>query len=164
MAWNPLDFDRDIYLKHSTSFENVDVSDCDEEMTEFSGDAEDMAFEIAYLRYHYAKQEAELKHAQEKIEALRRDSFAVECKRCHCLFVPGGKDTTDICAGCYKEQLEQAPRSCRNIDDNLDVVLKASGSALKNYTWPPNLDRMRKLCAASWTLNTKPDITTASRK
>ncbi len=31
-----------------------------------------------------------------------------------------------------------------NVDAALDAILKASGSALKNYTLSGNLDRMRK--------------------
>lgn len=31
-----------------------------------------------------------------------------------------------------------------NVDSALDAILKASGSALKNYTLPGNLDRMRE--------------------
>ena len=34
--------------------------------------------------------------------------------------------------------------SNQNVDEALDSILKASGSALKNYTLPGNLDRMRK--------------------
>jgi L-rhamnose isomerase len=32
----------------------------------------------------------------------------------------------------------------QRIDEALDIVLKASGSALKNYTTPLTLDRMRE--------------------
>ncbi len=31
---------------------------------------------------------------------------SIECKKCGCYFVPGGLDVTDICAGCYKQELE----------------------------------------------------------
>ena len=31
-----------------------------------------------------------------------------ECKNCGALFVPGGKLSTEICAGCYMEQLIEA--------------------------------------------------------
>lgn len=35
------------------------------------------------------------------------NEFTEECKRCGCLFVPGGRETTDICAGCYKAENEE---------------------------------------------------------
>ena len=33
------------------------------------------------------------------------NEHAVECQSCFCWFIPGGKETTDICAGCYKNML-----------------------------------------------------------
>lgn len=29
----------------------------------------------------------------------------MDCKRCECVFIPGGRGVTEICASCYKEEL-----------------------------------------------------------
>ena len=34
-------------------------------------------------------------------------SSAMECKNCECIFIPGGRQATDICAGCYKQMFEK---------------------------------------------------------
>lgn len=30
--------------------------------------------------------------------------YAIECEECSCLFVPGGRDSTKICSGCYRNK------------------------------------------------------------
>ncbi len=32
-------------------------------------------------------------------------NYAIECDECGCLFIPGGKKETIICAGCYEEKI-----------------------------------------------------------
>ena len=32
--------------------------------------------------------------------------FMIECEECGAQFLPGGRDATQICAGCYKDKLE----------------------------------------------------------
>ena len=51
---------------------------------------------------------------------VKMSQYTVECKKCDCLFVPGGKEMTDICAGCYKQMLE-------DLDTGKTVATLAAG-------------------------------------
>jgi len=53
----PCNFDRDDYLLNSEVFEKVVLETVENELTEFSEDVEDLAFELAYTRYRLAKME-----------------------------------------------------------------------------------------------------------
>lgn len=55
--YKPCSFDRKEYLEHADKFEAVALDDAQEELTEYSDDAEGLAFELAYTRYALAKME-----------------------------------------------------------------------------------------------------------
>ena len=57
----PCDFGREEYLECSDEFESITIPDVQHELTEFSDDAIDLAFELAYTRYALAKAELEIK-------------------------------------------------------------------------------------------------------
>lgn len=61
MAYKPCNFDRSTYLDAGVEFEAVSIHDAKNELCEFSNDAEDLAFELAYTRYGLAKIEEALK-------------------------------------------------------------------------------------------------------
>ena len=69
------------------------------------------------------------------------------------------KHSTDECRGTdtaasYGYNPADKIDDNKNVDAALDSILRASGSALKNYTLPINLDRMReamrKIMSASY--------------
>ena len=51
-------FDRDSYLENAIQYEANLVDDVSDELSEFSDDIEDIALELAYTRYAYAKIES----------------------------------------------------------------------------------------------------------
>lgn len=59
-----IDFDREQYLGLAKVFESSSLDDVTEELTEFSDDAEDLAYELAYTRYALAK-------AEKRVETLK---------------------------------------------------------------------------------------------
>ena len=52
-------------LNHQKVFEQVALDDATDELTEFSEDAEDLAFELAYTRYRVAKLELFIRNGVE---------------------------------------------------------------------------------------------------
>jgi hypothetical protein len=67
MTWNPLSFDRQSYLEHAESFEHQSFDCGAEEESEFNEDIRDIAIELAYLRYYYAREEKTIEALQEKL-------------------------------------------------------------------------------------------------
>ncbi|MFZ7126389.1 MAG: hypothetical protein ACOWWM_09590 [Desulfobacterales bacterium] len=67
MTYKPCQFDRQYYLDNATAFETGSIDDAEAELCEFSEDAEDIAFELAYTRYVLAKTEKALIEAIEAI-------------------------------------------------------------------------------------------------
>ncbi|MCP4700500.1 MAG: hypothetical protein GY862_27160 [Gammaproteobacteria bacterium] len=61
-----LSFSRDYYLECAEQFEGSCIDCVDQELSEFGGDAEDLAYELAYTRYALAKKEAECEALQTK--------------------------------------------------------------------------------------------------
>lgn len=57
MPYIPCKFNRADYLEHAQLFEDVKIDDAENELCEFNNDAEDLAFELAYMRYRVAKLE-----------------------------------------------------------------------------------------------------------
>jgi len=55
----PCQFDREWYLEHAETFENL-LEYPNEELCEFNNDPEDLAFELAYTRYYLARAEREI--------------------------------------------------------------------------------------------------------
>jgi len=65
-----LTFDRSDYLEFSEAFENNDSVDIEHELSEFNGDIDDIANELACTRYELAKQEAENKKINDLINTI----------------------------------------------------------------------------------------------
>ena len=57
MPYKPCQFSRRDYLKHANLFESVSIDNVEDELCEFNNDPEDLAYELAYLRYRVAKLE-----------------------------------------------------------------------------------------------------------
>jgi len=62
MPYIPCQFSRADYLKHAQLFEAIKIDDAENELCEFNNDAEDLAFELAYMRYRVAKLEQFIKN------------------------------------------------------------------------------------------------------
>lgn len=65
MPYKPCNFRRQDYLEHREVFDSVKLEDAQEELTEFSDDAEDLAFELAYTRFRVADLEEFIRHGVE---------------------------------------------------------------------------------------------------
>ena len=76
-----ISFDRKEYLSVSSVFENESLDDVDTELSEFNGDATDMAYELAYTRYALAKIEARY-HALREAVAWERNAMRVFNEAC----------------------------------------------------------------------------------
>ena len=68
MSYKPCQFDREAYIEHAETFENVELDDADEELCEFNEDPEDLAFELAYMRYYLARAEREIERLKSQGE------------------------------------------------------------------------------------------------
>ncbi len=68
--YKPCSFNRDDYLEHAVQFEYVELDCCQNELTEFSDDAEGLAFELAYTRYALAKAEKSIIKLNKKIQFI----------------------------------------------------------------------------------------------
>lgn len=69
IMWKPCQFDRESYLEHKYEFENIEMDDFTYEMTEFNDDPEELAAELAYMRYRVAKLEKAIcTYLREKIK------------------------------------------------------------------------------------------------
>lgn len=66
-----LNFPRDYYLDCAEDFESSSADCIDQELSEFNGDAEDIAHELAYTRYSLAKKEAECEALLSQVTELR---------------------------------------------------------------------------------------------
>ena len=66
-----ISFDRKEYLSVSSVFENESLDDVDTELSEFNDDATDMAYELAYTRYAFAKIEARHNALREAVAKMR---------------------------------------------------------------------------------------------
>lgn len=55
-----IEFNREDYLDCSSEFEEGTLNDVEVELSEFSSNAEDLAYELAYTRYWLAKLEMQL--------------------------------------------------------------------------------------------------------
>lgn len=65
MPYIPCQFSREDYLEHAQLFEAVKIDGAENELCEFNNDAEDLAFELAYMRYRVAKLEQLIKNGVE---------------------------------------------------------------------------------------------------
>lgn len=65
MRYIPCQFDRKSYLEYAKAFESVELDDAENELCEFNNDAEDLAFELAYMRYRVAKLEQFIRNGVE---------------------------------------------------------------------------------------------------
>lgn len=65
MPYIPCQFSRNDYLENAKLFEDVKIDDAENELCEFNSDAEDLAFELAYMRYRVAKLEQFIKNGVE---------------------------------------------------------------------------------------------------
>ncbi len=63
--YKPCQFSRKDYLEYAEIFEAVKIDDAENELCEFNNDAEDIAFELSYMRYRVAKLEQFIKNGVE---------------------------------------------------------------------------------------------------
>ena len=70
-----IEFDRQDYLALEEIFEVGQLDDVTLELSEFSDDIEDMAYELAYTRYELAK--AEARH-NALVEAVKKEHLAFD--------------------------------------------------------------------------------------
>jgi len=68
---------------------------------------------IASLSRRVAELEAELS---------RTRKHAVECDKCFCLFVPGGRDSETTCGTCLKARAEAAEAKCQQLEAEVKGV------------------------------------------
>ena len=62
---------------------------------------------------------------QRKKRILEMNKYGIECSECGALFIPGGREMTTVCAGCFKKVLEET-RS---------VMITISHIGHGNYDW-----------------------------
>lgn len=68
MRAHNIEFNREEYLDCSSEFEEGILNDVEVELSEFSSDAEDLAYELAYTRYWLAKLELQLNQIKKIID------------------------------------------------------------------------------------------------
>jgi hypothetical protein len=61
------------------------------------------------------------------------EKYAVNCKKCGCLFVPGGSETTAICVGCYKAELEKTLELLKATKTTFAIIATAGHHT--GYDW-----------------------------
>lgn len=79
--WKPCQFNRDEYLEHADLYEAVKIDDATSELCEFNDDAEDLAIELAYMRYRLAKTESDLLKIVEEYDPLENAYWDFDAMR-----------------------------------------------------------------------------------
>lgn len=73
-----LSFSRDYYLECAEQFEGSCIDCVDQELSEFGGDAEDLAYELAYTRYALAREEVEIERLRSEVAELKAERDKIE--------------------------------------------------------------------------------------
>ena len=83
IKYRPCKFNRNDYLHLAEDFENMYITDGEEEHKEFSGDSEHLAFELAYTRYYLAKAEDRVWDLEQQQERITTSAIEVAAN-CFC--------------------------------------------------------------------------------